>query len=311
MASPDSSAPTPAPTPTPVPTPPTPTPVPAPVLVDVDGPIAVLTLNRPAVRNAIDDATRAALGDALAELGQAAEVRVVILTGAGSAFCAGGDIKAMEQRLAVPPGEVAIRGWQRQHGTYALTAGLHRLDQVTIAAVNGPAAGLGMDLALACDFIVADPDASFVASFVLRGLVPDGGSMYHLPRRVGPQRAKELLLSGRRVDATEALEIGLIDLLAEPGAVLAHATEYAARFTERSRAALMLAKSIINRSFESSLDQIASLGSQAQAICYTTDAHRDSVRSFLDRRGLDREGRAAAGGAPEGSTRPPPVPTTE
>ncbi|MGI5148056.1 enoyl-CoA hydratase/isomerase family protein [Plantactinospora sp. CA-294935] len=279
---------------------------PAPVLVAVDGPIATVTLNRPAVRNAIDDATRAALVEALAEVGRDTEVRVVILTGAGTAFCAGGDIRAMEQRLAAPPGEVAIRGWQRQHGTYALTAGLHRLDQVTIAAVNGPAAGLGMDLALACDFIVADPAASFVASFVLRGLIPDGGSMYHLPRRVGPQRAKELLLSGRRVQAAEALEIGLVDLLSAPGAVLGHAVEYAGRFTARSRPALMLAKSIINRSFESSLDQIASLGSQAQAICYTTDEHRNSVRSFLDQRGG-----AAAGGAPTGSTHPPPVPPRE
>ncbi|GAA3767522.1 enoyl-CoA hydratase/isomerase family protein [Plantactinospora mayteni] len=283
------------------------TPAPAaPVLVAIDGPIATVTLNRPAVRNAIDDATRAALIEALAEVGRDTEVRVVILTGAGTAFCAGGDIRAMEQRLAAPPGEVAIRGWQRQHGTYALTAGLHRLDQVTIAAVNGPAAGLGMDLALACDFIVADPAASFVASFVLRGLIPDGGSMYHLPRRVGPQRAKELLLSGRRVQAAEALEIGLVDLLAAPGAVLGHAVAYAARFTGRSRPALMLAKSIINRSFESSLDQIASLGSQAQAICYTTDEHRNSVRSFLDQRGG-----AAAGGARTGSTDPPPVPPRE
>ncbi|GIG92007.1 enoyl-CoA hydratase/isomerase family protein [Plantactinospora endophytica] len=280
---------------------------PEPVLVAVDGPVATVTLNRPAVRNAIDDATRAALIGALARVGEEPEVRVVILTGAGTAFCAGGDIRAMEQRLAAPPGEVAIRGWQRQHGTYALTAGLHRLDQVTIAAVNGPAAGLGMDLALACDFIVADSAASFVASFVLRGLIPDGGSMYHLPRRVGPQRAKELLLSGRRVDAAEALEIGLVDQLSAPGAALGHAVDYAARFTGRSRPALMLAKSIINRSFESSLDQIASLGSQAQAICYTTDAHRDSVRSFLD----SRRGGAAAGGAPTGSTDPPPVPPRE
>lgn len=254
-----------------------------PVLVEVDGPVAVVTLNRPEARNAVDDAMRAALRSTLDALAADRSVAVVILTGAGKAFCAGGDIKAMERRLAAPAGEVAVAGWLRQHGTAALTGGLHRLPQITVAAVNGPASGLGFDLALACDFIVADPAAWFAASFVLRGLVPDGGSMYYLPRRVGLAAAKDIVFSGRRVDATEGAALGLVDQLADPGTVLTVARERAERYTGRSRSAQMLTKSIVDRSLESTLDEVAALGGQAQAICYTTDEHHAAVAEFTQR----------------------------
>jgi enoyl-CoA hydratase/carnithine racemase len=254
-----------------------------PVLVEVNGPVTVVTLNRPEARNAVDDATRVALRGALDTIAADRSVAVMILTGAGVAFCAGGDIKAMKHRLAGPAGEVAVTGWLRQHGTAALTGGLHRLPQITIAAVNGPASGLGFDLALACDFIVADPSAWFAASFVHRGLVPDGGSMYHLPRRIGLAPAKDLVFSGRRVAAADAVGMGLVDQLAEPGEVLVAARERAERYTDGSRPAQMLTKSIIDRSLESTLDEIAALGGQAQAICYTTDEHQAAVAEFTNR----------------------------
>jgi enoyl-CoA hydratase/carnithine racemase len=254
-----------------------------PVLVDVEGSVAVVTLNRPDARNAIDDTTRTALRSTLDALAADRTVAVVILTGAGTAFCAGGDVKAMQRRLAAPAGEVAVTGWLRQHGTAALTNGLHRLPQITIAAVNGPASGLGFDLALACDFIVADPAAWFAASFVHRGLVPDGGSMYYLPRRIGLAPAKDLVFSGRRVNATEAVSLGLVDQLAAPGEVLAAAHDRAERYTDVSRSAQMLTKSIIDRSLESTLDEIAALGGQAQAICYTTEEHQAAVAEFMSR----------------------------
>lgn len=252
-----------------------------PVLLEVDGPVAVVTLNRPEARNAVDDGVRAALRSTLDSVAADRSVAVMILTGAGSAFCAGGDIKAMQRRLAAPAGEVAVTGWLRQQGTAALTGGLHRLPQITIAAVNGPASGLGFDLALACDFIVADPGAWFAASFVQRGLIPDGGSMYYLPRRIGLAPAKDLVFSGRRVAAPEAVGMGLADELAEPGEVLAAARSRASRYTGGSRSAQMLTKSIIDRSLESTLDEVAALGGQAQAICYTTDEHHAAVADFL------------------------------
>jgi enoyl-CoA hydratase/carnithine racemase len=253
------------------------------VLVETDGPVAVLTLNRPQARNAVDDAMRAALRAALDRVAAHRSVAVVVLTGAGTAFCAGGDLNAMRERLAAPAGEVAVAGWLRQRGTAALTSGLHNLPQITVAAVNGPASGLGFDLALACDFIVADPSAWFAASFVARGLVPDGGSMYYLPRRIGLARAKDLLFSGRRVTAQEGVDLGLVDVLAPPGEVLAAARAHADRYTGGSRSALLLTKSILDRSGESSLEEIAALGGQAQAICYTTDDHRAAVTAFTTR----------------------------
>jgi enoyl-CoA hydratase/carnithine racemase len=254
-----------------------------PVLVEVDGPVAVVTMNRPEARNAVDDGMRAALRSSLDALAAERSVAVVILTGAGTAFCAGGDVKAMQRRLSAPAGEVAVNGWLRQQGTAALTAGLHRLPQITIAAVNGPASGLGFDLALACDFIVAAPTAWFAASFVLRGLVPDGGSMYYLPRRVGLSTAKDIVYSGRRVTADEGVAMGLVDELAPVGEVVAAARERAERYTGGARSAQMLTKSIIDRSLESTLEEIAALGGQAQAICYTTDEHHTAVATFMNR----------------------------
>jgi enoyl-CoA hydratase/carnithine racemase len=251
------------------------------LLTEVDGAIATLTLNRPAERNAISDELREELRDTLEEVSMVPEVRVVILTGAGRSFCAGGDVKSMQQRLSAPPGQVAIEGWRRQQRTGTLAATLHSLDQVTIAAVNGHAVGLGLDLALACDFIVAAPQATFAASFINRALVPDGGGMYYLPRRVGLQRTKDLIFSGRFVDADEAIEIGLADVLAADGNLLEDTRAYAERFTGQPRGAIMLMKSIVNRSFELSLESISALGSEAQAISYTSEEHRASVETFL------------------------------
>jgi enoyl-CoA hydratase/carnithine racemase len=250
-----------------------------PVLIEYDGPRAVITLNRPDARNAVNDALREGLTEALHEVA-ASDALVAILTGAGSAFCAGGDIKAMAERLDKPVGQVGIDGWRRQQRTFALTSSLHDLPQITIAAVNGAAAGLGMDLALACDFVVAADRAKFASSFIKRGLIPDGGSMYYLPRRVGLAAAKDLLFSGRTVEAAEALEIGLADHAGGEDA-LAAAIELSGRYEEGSAAALMLTKSIVNQSHELTLPQIAALGGQAQAISYTTAYHRESVEAFL------------------------------
>lgn len=253
------------------------------VLREVRGPVAVLTLNRPEARNAVDDAMREALRAELDALSADEEVRVIVLTGAGSAFCAGGDIKSMRQRLEQPPGQVAVAGWRRQRRTGAFIEAITGAEQVTIAAVNGPAMGLGMDVALACDFIVAAPEARFAASFVKRGLIPDGGSLYFLPRRVGLQMAKELFYSGRTVDAAEALRIRLADRLAGPGRLLAETYAFAAEFTENSRSAIALMKSIVSSSFETPFELVAAQGRGAQAISYTTDEHRESVERFLRR----------------------------
>jgi enoyl-CoA hydratase/carnithine racemase len=120
-----------------------------------DGGVAVATLNRPEVLNAVDGQMRTELAEVVERVGRDDSIRALILTGAGRGFCAGGDIKAMETRMSAPSGTVADFGWRRQRQLHHTVMRLHGLEKVTIAAVNGPAAGLGADLALCCDFIIA------------------------------------------------------------------------------------------------------------------------------------------------------------
>lgn len=246
--------------------------------------VALIALNRPDVHNAMDDAMRGEFVEVIDWAAQDDTVAAVVLTGRGRSFCAGGDIAAMQERLKAPAGRVAINGWRRQRRTHAAITQLHGLTKPTVAAVNGTAAGLGCDLALCCDFIVASEQAKFAMSYVLRGLIPDGGGLYFLPRRVGLARAKELIFSGRRVDAAEALQMGMIDQLATPEKLIEDAIEVAGRMTAGSPVAVALAKAILDQSFELPMDQLFALGRQAQAICYTSDEHRDAVNEFLNRR---------------------------
>lgn len=246
--------------------------------------IAVLALNRADKRNAINDDMRADLIRALDWADRSPDVAALVITGRGKGFCAGGDIAAMRERLSAPAGRVGINGWHRQRRTHHLLTILHDLPKPTIAAVNGAAAGLGADLALCCDFVIGARDATFVMSYVLRGLIPDGGGMYFLPRRVGLARAKELIFSGRMIDAQEALRINMIESVSDPDRLIDDAVAMAQSMTVGSADALALAKSIMNESFESTAEEIFALGSQAQGICYTTDSHREAVSAFLDKR---------------------------
>jgi enoyl-CoA hydratase/carnithine racemase len=236
--------------------------------------IATVALNRPESRNALDDAARDSLVDALDLVAGDRSIRALVLTGNGKAFCAGGDIRAMKQRALAPVGEVAFNGWARQQRTHKAVSGLHALPKPTIAAVNGAAAGLGADLAMCCDFVVASTAASFAWNYVLRGLVPDGGGMYFLPRRIGLVRAKELIFSGRTVPADEAIRLGIADRLASPQTLLDDARRWAAELARGGAEALALSKSILNRSFELAPEDVFARGSQAQAILYTPPGTR-------------------------------------
>jgi len=209
--------------------------------LSIDGGIAIITFNRPEVRNAINDAMRVEFATVLDRLSNDDAARAVVLTGKGAGFCSGGDIAGMKERLAAPAGEIAFTGWQRQK----------RLHQ---------------------------------AIAILRGLVPDGGGLYLLPRRVGLARAKELIFTGRRVPAQEALAIGLIDRLTPPERLLADACEWAKQLSGGSNVALALSKAILNKTFELDEEQVLALGREAQAICYTTAEHREAVSAFLNKK---------------------------
>jgi len=243
--------------------------------------IATLTLNRPDKRNAMSDDMRASFIECLEGVALDRSIRALVLTGAGKGFCAGGDVEGMKRRMDAPAGEVGFNGWTRQQRVHHAQMLLHAMPKPTIAAVNGAAAGLGADTALACDFIIASPAAQFAWSYIHRGLIPDGGGMYFLPRRVGLARAKDLIFTGRSVDATEALSLGIIDRISGAEALLGEAQAWAAELSKGSATALALGKSILNQSLESTAVQIFERGSQAQGICYTSTEHRESVTAFL------------------------------
>ena len=247
----------------------------------IEDTVAIVTLNRPEVRNAINDALRTEFVAVLERVAADETVRAVVLTGKGKAFCSGGDISGMKERLEAPAGQVAFNGWRRQGQTHKSVALLHGMPKPVIAAVNGAAAGLGCDIALACDFIVATEQVAFTMSFVKRGLVSDGGGMYFLPRRIGLPRAKELIFTGRTVDAKEALAIGLADRLAAVETLVADAVAWARELGRGSRASIAFSKAILDRTFESAEEQVFALGREAQAVCYTTAEHHESVNAFL------------------------------
>jgi enoyl-CoA hydratase/carnithine racemase len=247
----------------------------------VESGIATLTLNRPDKRNAMSDTMRGEFIDALERVGADTAIRALVVTGAGKAFCAGGDIAGMEKRMNAPAGDVGFNGWHRQQRVHRTQSLLHTMPKPVIAAVNGAASGLGADTALACDFIIASEWASFTWSYIHRGIVPDGGGMYFLPRRVGLPKAKDLIFTGRKVDLEEALSLGIVDRRTTADKLLADAQAWAAELSRGSSTALALTKTILNQSFELPAQQVFQQGSQAQGICYTSTEHRQSVMAFL------------------------------
>jgi enoyl-CoA hydratase/carnithine racemase len=249
----------------------------------VDSGVATLTLNRPDKRNAMSDDMRTEFIHALETVAADKSIRALILTGNGKGFCAGGDISGMEKRMKAPTGEIAFNGWHRQQRVHHAITLLYTMPKPTIAAVNGAASGLGADTALACDFIIASEQANFTWSYINRGIIPDGGGMYFLPRRVGLVKAKELIFTGRKVGIEEASNIGIVDRVVGHETLLSEATSWAQELSKGSATALALAKTILNQSFETTASQVFAQGSQAQGICYTSTEHRESVMAFLDK----------------------------
>lgn len=251
------------------------------VELEVADGIATLWLNRPEKRNAMSDAMRSEFIAALERITYDKSIRALVLTGRGKGFCAGGDVAGMEQRMNAPQGEVGFNGWSRQQRVHYTQSLLHDMPKPTIAAVNGAASGLGADTALACDFVIASDAASFTWSYIHRGIIPDGGGMYFLPRRVGLAKAKELIFTGRKVGLDEALRLGIVDRRSHADSLIEDARELAAEMSKGSATALALGKSILNQTFEMSAHQVFAQGSQAQGICYTSAEHRESVMAFF------------------------------
>lgn len=248
------------------------------VTFELRGSTALLTLNSPATRNAFTAEIREGLSDGIAQTHADAAIRALVITGSGGVFCAGGDIRGMVGEASHNDGTA----WRsRMHGTQRWMAELLTLDKPVIAAVDGPAFGAGFSVALAADFVIASTRARFCLSFMKLGLVPDCGAFYTLPRVVGAQRAKELMLSAREVGAQEAKAIGIAMELHEPEALLPRALALAASFEGASP----LAVSLIKRAMFDSGELAAQLDGEAnaQALAFGSDYTQDAVRRFIDK----------------------------
>ena len=255
------------------------------LLVEIDAGVATVVLNRPDVRNVISDPPLVhELPLVLDTLGASDDVRVIVLTGAGSAFSAGGNVRQMHERAGsfAGPTEAIADGYRR--GIQRLIRAVVGVEVPVIAAVNGPAIGAGFDLALACDLRLASRTARFGETFVRLGLIPGDGGSWLLPQAVGLQRASELAYTARLVDADEALALGLVLSLHEPDELLGAARELAGSIAAQPGTALRYTKRLLSRArngtpFGEILDEAATL----QAVLHGTAEHAAAVHAMVDR----------------------------
>jgi enoyl-CoA hydratase/carnithine racemase len=252
------------------------------LLYEVKDGIATLTLNRPDRLNALGGTLRDDLHDAITRSAADSDVRVMIITGAGKGFCAGGDVKAMNE---------AKEGKRERPFIEKIAPGRDRTllamrdaPQPILAAVNGAAAGAGMNLALACDLRLASTAAKFSQAFVKRGLHPDWGGTYFLPRVVGTAKAAELIFTGAQIDAAEALRLGIVSQVVAPEELLPAAHALARAIAAGPPIAIRLAKRGILRNAEADLRSALEYETFAQNACFETEDAREGIRAFVEKR---------------------------
>lgn len=250
-----------------------------------EGPIRWLTIDNPARRNAIPSNEWEGLGRCLREF-ESSEQRALVIIGAGEDFCSGNDLGA---GLTLGSGPMGVYASMRRVAEAARA--LHESTKPTVAAVDGVAVGAGMNLALGCDIAIATPRVRFSEIFVRRGLTVDFGGTWLLPRRVGLARAKELAMTGRIVGGEEALRLGLVAELVEPGELRKRAGEIAAELAAAAPRAQLFTKTGLERSFEMSFDEALEYESQAQALCSASEDVIEGVQAFLEKRPPRFQGR--------------------
>jgi len=258
------------------------------VTVERDGTHAIVTLDDPDKLNPLSAELTVQLHGELAALCSDPSVRAVILTGRDPAFSAGGDLRMMAhnapQMLGSPAGATDIWRWIRgQFGGIARL--LARTDKAFIAAVNGPAAGVGLAFALACDVMLLSDRARIVPAFGRIGLVPEVGNSWALTRRLGYQRAFGLFASGRHLSAAEAFELGLGNELVEHERLLEVALRWCERIEELPAHVLAISKPLLRQCADLSWEQAIAMEEFAEPMCFTTESHREAVAQLLSRSG--------------------------
>jgi 2-(1,2-epoxy-1,2-dihydrophenyl)acetyl-CoA isomerase len=251
------------------------------VLFDNEGGVATITLNRPDAFNALNAKMAFELQDAFAEIARNSDIRAVILTGAGRAFCSGQDLRDHQSGVTDPVREVR-EALMLRYGPLVLA--MRALPKPVVGAINGVAAGAGMSLALATDLRIAADNASFTQAFSKIGLVPDAGSNYFLPRLVGVARAMELALTSRRVSAEEAAQIGLVNRVVPADTLSTEAKTLAASLANGPALAIALTKRALLEGARSSLTEVLSLEAELQGQCIVSEDFREGVQAFLEKR---------------------------
>jgi 2-(1,2-epoxy-1,2-dihydrophenyl)acetyl-CoA isomerase len=259
------------------------------LLYEVKDGIATLTLNRPERLNALGGTLRQDLHDAVTRAGADPEVRVMVVTGAGKGFCSGGDVKAMGEAKAGQRERPLLE--KIAPGRDRTLLAMREAPQPIIAAVNGAAAGAGMNLALGCDLRIASTAAKFTQAFVKRGLHPDWGGTYFLPRVVGMAKAAEMIFTGEVIDAAEALRLGIVSQVVAPEELLPTAYEMARRIAAGPPVAIRLAKRSLYANEDLDLRGALQMETMAQNICFETEDATEGIRAFGEKRAPIFKGR--------------------
>ena len=251
------------------------------VLIDIEDGVGMLTLNRPHKLNAFIGEMRGDIARGIDALGADERVRAVIITGAGRAFCAGADVKYMTgliERREIDEAMALV------HGGREVASAIRAMPKPVIAAINGPAAGGGANLALACDLRLASETASLGQTFNRIGLHPDWGGTYAVPRLVGPARAAELFFLADMIPAAEAERMGLVNRVVPAAELMPLAREWARRLARKPALPLRLAKEAIRRSLSSSFDDMLDYEAEAQRACFVSADALEGVRAFVEKR---------------------------
>ena len=243
----------------------------------IDGAVAKVVLNRPEKLNALTWEMRQKLREYFTELRFNVAVRAIIVTGEGRAFCTGADVGGMQRQ------DLRHERERLQNGSHSYMRVLHALEKPVIAAVRGPTVGIGMSIAMGCDMIIASETTRFSQVFRRIGLAPDGGAIWFLTRRIGMAKAKELVFTGRFVDAQEALSLGLVNEVVPDGELMARAEALAADLAAGPTFAFGMAKKMFamaNSTYEDFLD----VESLVQPQLGQTEDHREGVAAFKEKR---------------------------
>jgi enoyl-CoA hydratase/carnithine racemase len=256
-----------------------------PLLFELHGHVAVLTLNRPDTRNALSgEAMFAAFESLFERMNADLQVRAAILTGAGTAFCSGGNVAEMRERTGMFAGTPEQIAQHYRAGIQRIPRAFQALQVPIVAAVNGAAIGAGNDLACMCDIRIASKAARFAESFVKVGIVPGDGGCWLLPRVVGAARAAELALTGDTIDADEALRIGLVSKVCEPAQLMDEAMSLARRIAANPPQVLRWTKQLLQQARTGTLDDALDAAGRLQGLAHHTADHAQALAAFFEKR---------------------------